>query len=149
MFSSHSRAEVCYAYLEDVTVPNPSDENSIEAIGDSRWFKRGWTLQELVAPRHVEFYSRDCSALSDRRSWSNLLSQITGIDERILSFGWEPTYNLSIAKRMSWAANRETTRPEDIAYCLLGIFDVNMPLLYGERDESILSSSATDYGKFY
>jgi hypothetical protein len=97
----------------------------------SRWFTRGWTLQELIAPSNVSFFSSEWTYFGCKSSLSKPIQMVTKINEDILK---DPKLlrNMSIANRMSWAASRETTREEDIAYCLMGIFDINMPLLYGE-----------------
>ena len=97
---------------------------------NSRWFTRGWTLQELIAPPLVEFYAQDWKEIGTKFSLRRAISRITGIDIRVLE-GADPS-TCTVAERMSWAASRETTRVEDKAYCLLGIFKVNMPLIYGE-----------------
>ncbi|KAI0739965.1 heterokaryon incompatibility protein-domain-containing protein [Daedaleopsis nitida] len=130
MFTYYSLAEVCYAYLEDV----PSADNSIASyrqLRSSRWFRRGWTLQELIAPDQVLFLSRDWTAIGTKAELSATLETITKIPIPVLRSP-ENIRNYSIAQRMSWAAERETTREEDEAYCLMGIFDINMPALYGE-----------------
>jgi len=101
----------------------------------SRWFTRGWTLQELIAPSNVVFFSHDWHRLGTKAEQYELLSAITGIEEAFLN-GKENLENASVAKRMSWVSQRRTSRSEDIAYCLFGIFDVNMPLIYGEGKES-------------
>lgn len=138
MYTWYAKAEVCYAYLSDLEtrlhyVPWQ------ERLGDSRWFSRGWTLQELIALQVMIFYAKDWVVLGSRADFCAQLSQITRIDEDIL---FQPTrralQQLSIATRMSWAANRTTSRVEDIAYCLLGIFNVNMPLLYGEGEKAFI-----------
>lgn len=92
---------------------------------------RGWTLQELIGPYHVTFYAQDWTQLGTKHGLVSEIHKITSIDTRTL---WGPEWikSESIGSRMSWAARRETTRDEDQAYCLMGIFDVNMPLLYGE-----------------
>jgi hypothetical protein len=109
-------------------------------VTESRWFTRGWTLQELIAPGNVIFYSKSWDKLGTRESLASSISEKTKIGKGILTDSKPGAiqYTLSsrsVANRMSWAALRETTRPEDIAYCLLGIFDVNMPLLYGEGEK--------------
>lgn len=142
MYRWYEEAGVCFAYIEDALPSLPMSEWTISNI---RWFTRGWTLQELLAPKEVEFFDTDWSALGTRTEHAPLLSVITKIDSIALG-GHFPSENLlgynkngrmdlrtfSIASKMSWAAERTTTRSEDVAYCLLGIFDVNMPLLYGE-----------------
>jgi hypothetical protein len=133
MFCWYQNATVCYVYLVDV----PSSLNSSEikdSIARSRWFTRGWTLQELLAPASIIFYSRDWKSLGTKSELLDVLSSITGIEEDFLQ-GKELEY-ASISKRMSWAAKRKTSRVEDIAYCLFGIFAVNMPLIYGEGKKS-------------
>lgn len=129
MFSWYKNAWVCYAYLSDV----PDETNLLgdaSIFAASRWFTRGWTLQELIASPDVIFYSDSWKPLGSKLGLSILLSEITGIDEEVLKY--RNLESSCVAKKMSWAANRKTTRVEDAAYCLLGIFDVNMPLLYGE-----------------
>ena len=122
MFQWYGKAEVCYAYLQDAAGAWDFDE--------SEWFDRGWTLQELVAPANVQFYTTDWSYFGAKTMLSDRISARTGIDSRYLR--GDSLELASIAERMSWAAKRSTTRPEDAAYCLLGIFDIHMPLIYGE-----------------
>jgi hypothetical protein len=99
-------------------------------VQESRWFRRGWTLQELIAPRRVEFYSAEWESIGTKAGLSGLLAERTKIPIEVLQGGALSKWPASI--RMSWACGRFTTRKEDEAYCLLGIFDVHMPLLYGE-----------------
>lgn len=129
MFRWYSEAHICYAYLEDVDIHSRCFWET--ASRQSRWFKRGWTLQELLAPKHVTFFDKDWSEIGTKLSLLDDVSQITGIPHVALL---HPSiiYEHSVSERMSWASNRQTTRLEDVAYCLLGIFGVNMPLLYGE-----------------
>jgi hypothetical protein len=135
MFKYYQRAGICYAYLADVqTELLEEGEGSLAA---SRWFTRGWTLQELIAPDDIHFYSSNWHFLGSRVSLGRYISTITGIDDKILQHSVALS-DVSVAKRMSWAAQRSTTREEDIAYCLLGIFNINMPLLYGEGERSFL-----------
>ncbi|KAL9112015.1 MAG: hypothetical protein Q9227_003635 [Pyrenula ochraceoflavens] len=126
MFSWYEKAVCCYAYLSDVERGMDGSE-----FAKSRWFTRGWTLQELLAPYEVVFYTRDWDLLAKKNTIPELLREITGIAAEILS-GEHPIDSASVAQRMSWASGRKTSRPEDISYCLLGIFNVNMPMLYGE-----------------
>lgn len=131
MFRWYQNAEICYAYLADVPSPADQPEEAIhDIIKGSRWFTRGWTLQELIAPKHLEFYSQDWKSLGSKLSLCDLMTSITGIEKDFLC--GLPLEEASIAKRMSWAALRQTSRIEDTAYCLLGTFNINMPLLYGE-----------------
>ncbi|KAK6954855.1 hypothetical protein Daesc_004827 [Daldinia eschscholtzii] len=123
MFAWYRDSTVCYAYLHDVKTK--------DTFAQSRWFTRGWTLQELLAPSKVLFFNRCWTVLGDRSELAEVISGITRIHVDALK-NRSTIYDYSIAQRMSWAADRQTTRSEDIAYCLLGIFDINMPLLYGE-----------------
>jgi hypothetical protein len=125
MFQWYSNAAVCYTYLCDVT----GDIRS--KLAKCRWVTRGWTLQELIAPCEVIFYSRDWRVLGTRSRFSGLLASVTRIDEPFL-IKRRNLDQASIAQRMSWASRRTTSREEDMAYCLLGIFNINMPLIYGE-----------------
>jgi hypothetical protein len=132
MFRWYMHASICYAYLEDVPFDSKSKIGKFE---QSRWFTRGWTLQELIAPPGLDFYSQDWRRIGTREEFCAELSKITNIDEAVLCKS-RSLQSMSIAKRMSWAANRVTTRPEDIAYSLMGVFGANMPLLYGEGETS-------------
>lgn len=102
----------------------------------SRWFTRGWTLQELIAPRSLRLYSKEWALLGMKsQPWMiDALSDITGVPKQVLQTG--DASGCCVAQRMGWASKRRTTRIEDRAYCLLGLFDVNMPLLYGERENA-------------
>ena len=123
MFQWYKEATICYAYLSNLSTSEPTASE----LGNSR---RGWTLQELIAPRHIRFYSRQWEEIRTNWKFTSIISEITGINSKFLT-GY-PLSHASIAERMSWASNRTTTSAEDVAYCLLGIFDVQMPLLYGE-----------------
>jgi hypothetical protein len=138
MYHWYEEATTCYAYLSDVYHPegNHSHDHKTFPLSESKWFKRGWTLQELIAPSKVVFYSKEWKCLGTKSELIEELKEITGIDGRVLG-GDHPSV-CSIADRMSWASKRTTTRDEDIAYSLLGIFDINMPLLYGERDKAFI-----------
>ncbi|KAI8625413.1 HET-domain-containing protein [Xylariaceae sp. FL1651] len=147
MFRWYQNAEVCYTYLCDVS------ENDIysglkSAFRKARWFSRGWTLQELLAPRILKFFgagwgelrflSEDTGELfTDGLQRAELIETITGINYEILIHD-RPFSETPVAERMSWAAKRKTSRREDMAYCLMGLFDVNMPLLYGEGDRAFV-----------
>ena len=134
MFAYYNRSNLCIAYLEDI-LPHYQNDNggevSDKAFGRSRWFTRGWTLQELIAAKRIYFCAQDWSIIGNKYSLRDSLHSITLIDTEVLKYPWM-IRDCSIARRMSWASRRETTRPEDEAYCLMGIFSVNMPLLYGE-----------------
>jgi len=136
MFRWYHKAIYCYAYLADV--PDGTDVHTeTSAFATSRWFTRGWTLQELLAPTDLMFFSTDGLYLGSKRELGKEISEITTIGEEYLH-GEAPLSQASIAKRMSWASCRTTTRTEDLAYCLLGIFDINMPLLYGEGGKAFI-----------
>ena len=134
MYVWYQQADICYAYLADVDASTDTDIQTTEfrnRLAKAAWFKRGWTLQELLAPTKIIFFAKDWTVIGKKWELRGALSSITGIDEDILEDP-QRLHFASIAKRMSWAADRETTRPEDLAYCLMGIFSVNMPMLYGE-----------------
>lgn len=126
MYQWYQRSAVCYAALEDLSAGQPFEE-----IRNCRWVTRGWTLQELVAPAHVEFYDMGWECRGTKIEHAKTISQSTGVPGQIIRLE-ESVNTLSVAARISWSARRTTTRPEDMAYCLLGILGVNMPLLYGE-----------------
>jgi len=129
MFRWYRDAAKCYVYLSDVSILEWES-----AFRKCRWFTRGWTLQELLAPASVEFFSREGECLGDKKLLEQQIHEITGIP--IEALRGSPLSNFSVDERMSWAANRETKRKEDKAYSLLGIFDVFMPLIYGEADNA-------------
>ena len=128
MYRWYQNSVVCYAYLSDVAWHT----SQTPEIGASLWFKRGWTLQELVAPKSVIFYSSDWSELGSRLDLAQSIRQNTRLPYRCLNGGFKADGNTPIAEIMSWARERETTRIEDRAYSLLGLFNVYMPMLYGE-----------------
>lgn len=136
MWDWYSRAAVCYAFLEDVDdLQNPRSPNS--RFRNSRWFKRGWTLQELIAPKEVFFLSRGWRVLGTKNSLAAVIEEITGIDRDVLTHK-RSLDSISVARRMSWAANRQTTRTEDEAYSLMGLFGVHLPTIYGEGRKAFL-----------
>ncbi|KIX93638.1 uncharacterized protein Z520_10544 [Fonsecaea multimorphosa CBS 102226] len=137
MFRWYRQSQVCYAFLSDVSGEGLDTEEERTALCNSRWFTRGWTLQELLAPSEVVLYNRCWVPLSSKHDLADLLSDITNIPVEYLT-ATVPLYHASVAQRMSWAAHRETTREEDVAYCLLGIFGINMALLYGEGSSAFL-----------
>ena len=131
MFRWYQEAKVCYAYLEEV--------EEVDELPRARWFTRGWTLQELIAPKSLVFYvdheyNTAWREIGTRKKLASKIQGITGIDESFLrgAGSRRELREASFAKRVAWAANRNTERSEDIAYCLMGLLDVNMPLLYGE-----------------
>jgi hypothetical protein len=146
MFAWYRDASICYAYLDDVPsqvrglrdIP-PDDkltDKELEEVlrspfAKSKWFTRGWTLQEFIAPWEVKFYNCQWQGIGTKRQLKRMLRHITGIDEDIIIHQRE-LRDVCVARKMSWAARRTTTRIEDTAYCLLGLFDIHLPLLYGE-----------------
>ncbi|KAI9150221.1 Vegetative incompatibility protein [Paramyrothecium foliicola] len=151
MFQWYRNAKVCLAYLADVDLGEGADrqpddwnkaisepgwsaggrfQRSSEQFRASRWFTRGWTLQELLAPRHVLFLSEGWQYIATKAHLQREISDITGIPK--MALGGFPIGRWSVAEIMSWASRRSTSRVEDRAYSLMGLFDINMPLLYGE-----------------
>ncbi|KAK4221963.1 hypothetical protein QBC38DRAFT_490999 [Podospora fimiseda] len=140
MYHWYQDSQVCYAYLSDVSwnlESNFSQNEAQELLCHSKWFTRRWTLQELLAPLNLIFYSYDWGRIDTRNQLSYAVSSITGIGRHYLHSSYSATaQDATIAERLSWVSNRVTTRPEDIAYCLLGLFGINMPLLYGESENA-------------
>ena len=133
MFRWYQGAARCYVFLTDVTVTDnlQSDAQAIrQALGSSRWFRRGWTLQELIAPTVVDFFDSNGTHLGDKNSLFEVIHQITKLP--LSAMQGKSLGDFSADVRLSWAEGRETKREEDAAYSLLGIFDVYMPLIYGE-----------------
>jgi hypothetical protein len=142
MFYWYQNAAKCYVYLLDVSKSTAEDNQQLRStwkkeFRESRWFTRGWTLQELIAPSSVEFFASDGQRLGDKTSLEQLLYDITGI--AISALRGSPLSTFSIDKRMSWSKGRETKKQEDKAYSLLGIFNIHMPLIYGEGEQKALS----------
>jgi hypothetical protein len=138
IFRWFASAARCYVYLADVSSSEGSESPDnpfgwISTFQKSRWFTRGWTLQELLAPQFVEFFSREGERLGDKISMQETIHGITGIPTDTLNNS-KPLGEYSVAEKMSWAASRYTPRIEDRAYCLMGLFGISMPLLYGEGD---------------
>ncbi|OSD01503.1 HET-domain-containing protein [Trametes coccinea BRFM310] len=136
MFDWYSYAEVCYVFLPDVEDDeDPAPSHS--GFSCSLWFKRGWTLQELIVPRINIFLSRSWRMLGTKASLAKTIARTTGIDKDILLHK-RPLHSISVARRMSWASDRETTRVEDEAYCLMGLFGIRMPTIYGEGRQAFV-----------
>ncbi|KIW18868.1 hypothetical protein PV08_03157 [Exophiala spinifera] len=141
MYAWYRSAEKCYVYLEDVLVglvdDNLQTERTWEAdFRKSRWFTRGWTLQELLAPKSVEFFARRGAWLGDKHTLERLIHEATQIP--LTALRGVPLLTFSVEERMRWAAKRNTKRKEDKAYCLLGIFSVFMPPMYGEGENAFI-----------
>lgn len=135
MFRWYQNAKICYAYLADVdSVWYDVPVRSLQDFSNSRWFTRGWTLQELLAPTSMVFYNKNWERIGGKSQLIDHISQATSIKPHHLI---DPA-SASVATKMSWASKRKTTRSEDLAYCLMGLFDVNMPLLYGEGQKAFL-----------
>jgi hypothetical protein len=136
MYRWYRNAIKCYVYLADVPVSALSNAQEIRSswwessLRSSRWFQRGWTLQELLAPPVVEFYSSTKHKLGDRETLKIQIHQITDIPLAVLE--GSPIHKFSVDERLRWRTHRETKREEDGAYSLLGIFDVDIAPLYGE-----------------
>ncbi|THU90667.1 HET-domain-containing protein [Dendrothele bispora CBS 962.96] len=129
MYSYYQNSQICYVYLSDVWV-----KTSLRAgatIWGSEWFKRGWTLQELVAPKQLIFFKADWEPIGGRQQLTSVIHHLTGIPPSVLN-GSTPIKSVDIRTRMSWCAGRETTKPPDLAYCLLGILEVSMAMDYTE-----------------
>jgi hypothetical protein len=132
MYRWYQNAAKCYVYLSDVSTGEDSGSSDLlwePAFRKSRWFTRGWTLQELLAPRSVEFFSQDGERLGNKSSLEEPIHEITGIAVKALQGHLS---QFSDDERRIWAAERETTIEEDQVYCLLGILGVYLPLIYGE-----------------
>ena len=131
MYRWYENSSICYAYLHDVYGSSFPTAGDAESKGWPEWFSRGWTLQEMIAPRDVQFFNRDWHPIGDKRTLAPILEDITRVPQHILKEGLSSN-RPCVAQIMSWAANRTTTRVEDRAYSLMGLLDVNMPMLYGE-----------------
>jgi ankyrin repeat protein len=135
MFKWYQWSDTCYTYLADVTLESDDGTAQIESkLALSRWFTRGWTLQELLAPKKVHFYDSTWTFLGSKGDFCQVIELTTGIPNEIL-LGFRHIADASVAQRMSWAARRETKRKEDMAYCLYGIFDMPLGANYGEGIE--------------
>jgi hypothetical protein len=146
MFQWYKNADRCYAFLSDVSVSSATEasqrSNWEASFRGSAWFTRGWTLQELIAPVLVEFFSREGRRIGDKTSLDQLIHDITDIPLAALRNC--PLDQFSTSERMRWAEHRVTTEEEDVVYCLLGMLDVSMPTVYGEGKESARSRLQTE-----
>ena len=131
MFRWYKNAARCYVFLPDVSIAIDASQSAWEAsFCASEWFTRGWTLQELIAPVSVEFFSCEGRRIGDKKSLEPLVHKVTGIPLKALRNG--PLDEFTIDERRDWARNRETSKEEDKVYCLLGILDIFIPAFYGE-----------------
>jgi hypothetical protein len=140
MFRWYLDAVKCYVYLSDVLGHNDDNFQTQRTwkseFRKSRWFTRGWTLQELIAPASVEFFSQERKHLGDKITLEQQIYEITQIP--VAALRGTPLSHFSVNERMRWTANRNTKRKEDKAYCLMGIFNVFIPLIYGEGENAFL-----------
>jgi hypothetical protein len=133
MYRWYQQADVCYVYLWDIVDPGFNPDTFLK----SKWFTRGWTLQELIAPSSMIFFNQAWEDIGTKFSLQEYISQRTCIPSSLL-LGLAIPESFTVAQRMSWASNRETKRVEDVAYCLMGIFGINMPMLYGEGGRAFI-----------
>lgn len=158
MYGYYERSGICFAHLIDADVESSSRREDVAtSLASSRWFTRGWTLQELIAPAVIEFYNKDWVYIGTKISLSSTLEKSTSIPQGLFTPAWyrlcvggmarQSLHLLSVAQKLSWAARRETTRAEDIAYCLMGLFEVNMPLLYGEGEAKAFARLQAEIAK--
>ncbi|KAI6116667.1 heterokaryon incompatibility protein-domain-containing protein [Pisolithus croceorrhizus] len=145
MYRWYRNAQMCYVYLSDVDESALPTEQDFSRFGRSNgwpeWFSRGWTLQELIAPVELEFFNESWVSIGTKQGLISTLGDITGIPQDVLRDvktlrSKDSPERPSVAQIMSWAADRKTTRVEDRAYSLMGLFDVNMPMLYGEGSKA-------------
>ncbi|KAN0104144.1 HET domain containing protein [Hyaloscypha variabilis] len=135
MFSWYKNAFLCFAFLSDFT--SGGQRRASDDLRKCRWFTRGWTLQELIAPKNLLFLDEEWNLIGTKEHLAQEIENITGIDHMVLN-GYMVLQAIPLATRMSWVAGRQTTRIEDHAYCLMGIFDVNMPMIYGEGSKAFI-----------
>ena len=140
MFRWYRDAVKCYVYLFDVSAHKCGNHSQTQWTWESdfrtsKWFTRGWTLQELLAPACVEFFSREEELLGDKRMLERLVHEITDIP--IPALQGVSLSEFPVKERMRWAARRNTKKMEDKTYCLLGLFDIFMPLMYGEGENAL------------
>lgn len=136
MYAWYGAARVCYAYLEDVT--KEQDPRALDStFRQSPWFTRGWTLQELISPKVVTIFSGDWTHIGDKITLADLIEEITNVSKDVL-LDRNKLHSACVAQKMSWASRRQTTRLEDEAYSLIGLFGVNMPTIYGEGSRAFI-----------
>jgi hypothetical protein len=151
MFRWYRDAAKCYVFLSDVPrtdvdITDQSYQQPWEsAFRTSRWFTRGWTLQELLGPQSVEFFSQEGERIGDKRTLEQQVHEITGI--AVPALRGAPLPQFDIEDRLSWAEDRQTTREEDKAYSLFGVFDIQIPLLYGEGGKKALKRLQEEINK--
>ncbi|KAK3381678.1 heterokaryon incompatibility protein-domain-containing protein [Podospora didyma] len=136
MFNWYRKSQACYVFLADFDLDVDAEESVASRIAKCRWFTRGWCLQELIAPTHLRFYDCKWRCFGTKESLRKYISEISGVAQDILNDS-SHLHTVPVAKRMSWSSRRNE-RVEDMAYSLLGIFDINMPMLYGEGDKAFI-----------
>ena len=134
MYRWYQNANECYVYLSDIIWDHRDRKASKEAFCQSLWFTRGWTLQELLAPANLLFFDCEWKSFGTKRDLSKEISAATGIKVSHMS----SHASACVATKMSWLSRRATSRVEDMAYCMLGLFEVNMPPLYGEGKKAFM-----------
>jgi hypothetical protein len=137
MFHWYRSAAKCYVYLPDVHIDaySKSVGSSWEpAFRLSRWFTRGWTLQELLAPPVVEFFSQEGKILGNKTSLKLLIHKTTAIPLEVLSGSRLACF--TVKQRLQWKGDRQTRRDEDAWYSLAGVLDVEIAPAYGEGGRS-------------
>lgn len=148
MFRWYHGSKRCYVHLADVSllVDNHAadGEEAVSLTADdweqefrkSRWFTRGWTLQELLAPPEVEFFSAEGRLLGTKKTLVSILHSVSRIPLTVLNGA--SLSRISIVERFRWTRTRKTKKPEDKAYCLIGLFDISIPLIYGEGQKAAM-----------
>ncbi|KAI1268275.1 heterokaryon incompatibility protein-domain-containing protein [Xylariaceae sp. FL1019] len=164
MFRWYRDAKLCITYLSDVQNIHRRSQRGLHVFGNSndgqhyhlsRWFSRGWTLQEMLAPSELEFYDMEWNFIGTKKDLAAAISEVTGISTPFLA-GQLQLSDACIAVKMSWMSGRRTTYPEDMAYSMIGIFNITMPFVYGESgtrafrrlQEIILASPSMDESLF-
>ncbi|TLS27234.1 hypothetical protein PpBr36_05504 [Pyricularia pennisetigena] len=136
MYRWYAQAAACLVYLSDLPATTTDSALAAEQLHACKWFTRGWTLQELIAPKIVIFYNRDWRLVGTKnQDFASAIAGFTNIAKDVLLHKKDPS-EYTVAQRMSWASGRKTKRPEDRAYSLMGLFDISMPPVYGEQDKA-------------
>lgn len=147
MFRWYKDAAKCYVYLSDISIPEDSSRGVEVAFQTSKWFTRGWTLQELIAPSSVEFFSAEGKQIGDKKSLEGPIHKRTGIPIEALRAYYPAQFGVD--ERVLWVSKRVTKHEEDMAYSLLGLFDVLLPLIYGEGRENAFRRLREEVGRRY